>query len=500
MSHIIMALDQGTTSSRTILFDENGKIIAEANAAMDCQFPQSGWVEQVPEDIWNSQRQTIEAALGQAKLTMKDISAVGITNQRESTIAWNRESGEALGPAINWQCRRTTDFCEELKAEGFDSLLRKRTGLVTDPYFSGTKMRWILQNVPQAQKLADQGKLCFGTVDSWLIWKLTGGRVHATEISNASRTLVFNIEACDWDTEILARFGIPVETLPEVKPSSGLIATVNPELFGGAAPISGVAGDQQAALFGQACFEPGMAKNTYGTGCFMISNTGSEPVFSQHGLLTTIAWQIDDKVTYALEGSVFIAGALMQWLRDGLQLFEDASETQVMAESVEDSGGVFVVPAFVGLGAPHWDPYARGTIVGLTRDTNRSHIVRASLEAIAFQSAEVISSIAKDTGTSINGLRIDGGAAANNFICQFQADLLGLNVTRPQILETTAMGAAFLAGLAVGVWQNQTEIRNLWQEDKTFSANISRENAEQKMEDWSRAVERSKGWIVPESL
>jgi len=500
MSHIIMALDQGTTSSRTILFDENGKIIVEANAAMDCQFPQSGWVEQVPEDIWNSQRQTIEAALGQAKLTMKDISAVGITNQRESTIAWNRESGEALGPAINWQCRRTTDFCEELKAEGFDSLLRKRTGLVTDPYFSGTKMRWILQNVPQAQKLADQGKLCFGTVDSWLIWKLTGGRVHATEISNASRTLVFNIEACDWDTEILARFGIPVETLPEVKPSSGLIATVNPELFGGAAPISGVAGDQQAALFGQACFEPGMAKNTYGTGCFMISNTGSEPVFSQHGLLTTIAWQIDDKVTYALEGSVFIAGALVQWLRDGLQLFEDASETQVMAESVEDSGGVFVVPAFVGLGAPHWDPYARGTIVGLTRDTNRSHIVRASLEAIAFQSAEVISSIAKDTGTNIKELRIDGGAAANNFICQFQADLLGLNVTRPQILETTAMGAAFLAGLAVGVWQNQTEIRNLWQEDKTFSANISRENAEQKMEDWSRAVERSKGWIVPESL
>ena len=500
MSHIIMALDQGTTSSRTILFDENGKIVAEANAALDCQFPQSGWVEQVPEDIWNSQRQTIEAALSQAKLTMKDISAVGITNQRESTIAWNRESGRALGPAINWQCRRTADFCEELKSEGFDSLLRKRTGLVTDPYFSGTKMRWILENIPQARKLADQGKLCFGTVDSWLIWKLTGGRVHATEISNASRTQVFNIEACEWDAEILARFGIPVETLPEVKPSSGLIATVNPELFGGAAPISGVAGDQQAALFGQACFEPGMTKNTYGTGCFMISNTGSEPVFSKHGLLTTIAWQIEDKVTYALEGSVFIAGALVQWLRDGLQLFEDASETQAMAESVEDSGGVFVVPAFVGLGAPHWDPYARGTIVGLTRDTNRSHIVRASLEAIAFQSAEVISSIAKDTGTNIKELRIDGGAAANNFLCQFQADLLGLNVTRPQILETTAMGAAFLAGLAVGVWENQTEIRNLWQEEKTFSANISRANAEQKMKDWSRAVEISKGWMVPESL
>ena len=501
MPHIIMALDQGTTSSRTILFDENGKVVAEANAALDCHFPQSGWVEQVPEEIWNSQRYTIEVALEQAKLTMKDISAVGITNQRESTIAWNRDTGEALGPAINWQCRRTADFCEELKAEGFDSLLRKRTGLVTDPYFSGTKMRWILENVPQARKLADQGKLCFGTVDSWLIWKLTAGRVHATEISNASRTLVFNIEACEWDAEILTRFGIPPETLPEVKPSSGVIATVDPELFGGEAPIAGVAGDQQAALFGQACFEPGMAKNTYGTGCFMISNTGSEPVFSKHGLLTTIAWQIgsepNSEVTYALEGSVFIAGALIQWLRDGLQLFEDASETQAMAESVPDSGGVFVVPAFVGLGAPHWDPYARGTIVGLTRDTNRSHIVRASLEAIAFQSAEVLRSIAKDTGKDIKELRIDGGAAANNFLCQFQADLLGLNVTRPQILETTAMGAAFLAGLAVGVWPDQAAIRNLWQEEKTFVSDISRENADQKMEAWSRAVERSKEWIVP---
>ena len=495
-----MALDQGTTSSRTILFDESGKIVAEANSVLDCHFPQSGWVEQVPEDIWVSQRQTIEAALEQAKLTMKDISAVGITNQRESTIAWNRETGEALGPAINWQCRRTADFCEELKAEGFASLLRERTGLVTDPYFSGTKMRWILENVPQARQMADQGELCFGTVDSWLIWKLTGGRVHATEISNASRTLVFNIEACEWDAEILMRFGIPQETLPEVKPSSGVIATVNPELFGGEAPIAGVAGDQQAALFGQACFEPGMAKNTYGTGCFMISNTGSEPVFSKHGLLTTIAWQIgnepNSKVTYALEGSVFIAGALIQWLRDGLQLFENASETQVMAESVPDSGGVFVVPAFVGLGAPHWDPYARGTIVGLTRDTNRNHIVRASLEAVAYQSAEVLSSIAKDTGISIKELRIDGGAAANDFLCQFQADLLGLNVTRPQILETTAMGAAFLAGLAVGVWPDQAAIRNLWQEEKTFVAGISRENADQKMESWSRAVERSKDWIV----
>ena len=497
MSQIIMALDQGTTSSRTILFDENGIIVAEANASLDCHFPQSGWVEQVPEDIWSSQRETIEAALAQAKLSMKDISAVGITNQRESTIAWNRKTGEALGPAINWQCRRTADFCEELKAEGFDRVLRNKTGLVTDPYFSGTKMRWILENVPDARKQADRGNLCFGTVDSWLIWKLTGGRVHATEISNASRTLVFNINTCAWDDEILSRFGIPRETLPEVKPSSGVIAMVNPELFGGEAPIAGVAGDQQAALFGQACFEAGMAKNTYGTGCFMISNTGSEMVFSQHGLLTTIAWQIGDEVTYALEGSVFIAGALVQWLRDGLEFFKDASETQAMAESVSDSGGVFVVPAFVGLGAPHWDPYARGTIVGLTRDTNRNHIVRASLEAIAYQSAEVLRSIANDTGVELKELRIDGGAAANDFLCQFQADLLGMKVTRPRILDTTAMGAAFLAGLAVSVWKDQAQIRKLWQEEKTFAANISREDANQKMDAWNRAVERSKGWIVP---
>jgi len=496
MSQIVMALDQGTTSSRSILFDENGKIIAEANAPLACHYPQSGWVEQVTEEIWSSQRQTIESALEQAKLSLKDIAAVGITNQRESTIAWNRKTGEAIGPAINWQCRRTADFCEELKAEGFDSVLRDRTGLVTDPYFSGTKMRWILGNIPQARKLADQGDLCFGTVDSWLIWKLTGGQVHATEISNASRTLIFNIDACDWDKEILTRFGIPAETLPEVKPSSGIIALVDQELFGGEAPIAGVAGDQQAALFGQACFQPGMAKNTYGTGCFMISNTGPELIFSKHGLLTTIAWQIGDDVTYALEGSVFIAGALVQWLRDGLELFADASETQAMAESVSDSGGVFVVPAFVGLGAPHWDPYARGTIVGLTRDTTRNHIVRASLEAIAYQSAEVLRSIASDTKAEVKELRIDGGAAANDFLCQFQADLLGLNVTRPQILETTAMGAAFLAGLAVGVWQDQAQIRNLWQEEKMFTPQISRGDAASLMEDWSRAIERSKSWIV----
>jgi len=496
MTKIVMALDQGTTSSRTILFNEKGEIIANASAPLTCHYPQSGWVEQDPQEIWISQSQTIQEVLKKAALTMKDIAAVGITNQRETTIAWNRNTGEAITPAINWQCRRTADYCEELKEEGFDRVLRNRTGLVTDPYFSGTKMRWILENVQQARKLAEQGKLCFGTVDSWLIWQLTSGQVHVTEISNASRTIVFDIDACSWDDEILAKFGIPIETLPEVKPSSEIIAQIDPKLFGGSAPIAGVAGDQQAALFGQACFETGMAKNTYGTGCFMISNTGSEPVHSKHGLLTTIAWQIGQEVTYALEGSVFIAGALVQWLRDGLQLFEDASETQKMAESVCDSGGVFVVPAFVGLGAPHWDPYARGTIVGLSRDTNRNHIVRASLEAIAFQSAEVLQSIAKDTGQEIKELRIDGGAAANDFLCSFQADVLGLDVKRPRILETTAMGAAFLAGLSVGVWQDQQQISKMWKQKKMFSPNISREDSARMMEGWCRAVERAKEWLV----
>ena len=496
MSKIVMALDQGTTSSRTILFNEKGEIIANASAPLTCHYPQSGWVEQDPQEIWTSQSKTIQEVLKKAALTMKDIAAVGITNQRETTIAWNRNSGEAIAPAINWQCRRTTDFCEELKEEGFDRVLRNRTGLVTDPYFSGTKMRWILENVPQARKMAEQGKLCFGTVDSWLIWKLTSGQYHVTEISNASRTMVFNIDVCSWDDEILAKFGVPIGTLPEVKQSSEIIAQIDPDLFGGSAPIAGVAGDQQAALFGQACFEIGMAKNTYGTGCYMISNTGSEPVHSKHGLLTTIAWQIGQEVTYALEGSVFIAGALVQWLRDGMQLFEDASETKKMAESVSDSGGVFVVPAFVGLGAPHWDPYARGTIVGLSRDTNRNHIVRASLEAIAFQSAEVLQSIAKDTGQEIKELRIDGGATANDFLCQFQADVLGLHVKRPKILETTAMGAAFLAGLSVGVWKDQQQISKMWKQEKMFSPNISRDDSARMMEEWGRAVERAKEWIV----
>ena len=494
MSKIIMSLDQGTTSSRTILFDDNGKIIAEANVPLKSKFPQSGWVEQDPEEIWNTQYQTIDAVLSKTKLSIKDVVAIGIANQRESTIAWNRKTGESIGPAINWQCRRTADFCEELKAEGFDSLLRNRTGLVTDPYFSGTKMRWILKNIPTAQKLAKKGDLCFGTVDSWLIWKLTSGKTHITDFSNASRTLVFNIKDCEWDDEILRRFEIPRESLPQVKSSSSLVASVNPKLFGGETPIAGIAGDQQASLFGQTCFEAGMTKNTYGTGCFMISNTGNNLVYSKSGLLSTIAWNINDEITYALEGSVFIAGALIQWLRDGLNLIHEASQTYSMAKSVSDSGGVFVVPAFVGLGAPHWDPYARGTIVGITRDTNPNHIVRASLEAIAFQSAEVINSIINDTGLKIKELRIDGGASANDFLCQFQSDLLGLEVKRPKILETTALGAAFLAGLAVGVWKDRKHIKNILREENIFKPNISKKDAEKYMINWKRAVERSKKW------
>ncbi len=495
MSKLVMALDQGTTSSRTILFREDGTVAAMAGTPVACHYPQSGWVEQDPEAIWESQRQTIQAALEQAGVTMNDIAAIGITNQRESTIAWDRQTGTALGPAINWQCRRTAAFCDELKAEGFDTVLRKKTGLVTDAYFSGTKMRWMLQNLPAVQEAATAGRLCFGTIDSWLIWKLTGGKQHLCDITNASRTLVYDIHRCAWDDEILTRFGIPREALPEVRPSSGVLAEVAPDLFGGSAPIAGIAGDQQAALFGQACFTPGMAKNTYGTGCFMMLNTGNEPVASQQGLLTTIGWQIGDEVTYALEGSVFIAGALMQWLRDGLGLFSDASETEAMALSVEDSGGVFIVPAFVGLGAPHWDPYARGTIVGLTRDSNRNHLVRAGLEAIAFQSAEILQGMAEDTGLTLQELRIDGGASANGFLCQFQSDLLGLPVTRPQVIETTAMGAAFLAGLGVGIWKDPQEIQSMWAEDRKFHPQLQREQAQQRLQEWSRAVDRSRGWL-----
>ncbi|MBF0237322.1 MAG: glycerol kinase GlpK [SAR324 cluster bacterium] len=495
MSRIIMALDQGTTSSRTILFDERGKIIASDSAPLTCYYPQSGWVEQKPEEIWDSQKQTIEGVLRKQNLKMKDITAIGITNQRETVIAWDRKTGKSVGHAIVWQCRRTANYCDQLKREGFDEVLKRKTGLVTDAYFSGTKMRWILQNNPDARQLAETGDLLFGTVDSWLVWNLTGGKKHITDVSNASRTLVFNIEKLEWDEEILNKFEIPKSSLPQVMASSEVIAHTDETQWGASVPIAGIAGDQQASLFGQACFESGTAKNTYGTGCFMLMNTGHQLTISQHGLLTTIAWKIGNKVTYALEGSVFIAGALIQWLRDGLQLFNDAKETEEMARSVDSSGGVFVVPAFVGLGAPHWDPYARGTIVGLSRNTNKNHLVRAGLEAIAFQSYDVLKSMEKDTGMKLKTLRVDGGASANNFLCQFQADILGLIVSRPEVVETTAMGAAFLAGLATGVWKNLDDIRSMWKEDQQFKPSLVASDVQHFIEGWQKAVGRSRNWM-----
>ena len=496
MRKIVMALDQGTTSSRTILFDEKGDILASATCGFPSYFPHSGWVEQNAEEIWTSQRRTMLDALGKANLEMKDIAAIGITNQRETVIAWHGETGEAIAPAIVWQCRRTADYCGEMVAEGYGSTLHHKTGLVPDAYFSGTKMRWILQHRPEAKKLARQEKLRFGTVDSWLIWKLTGGRAHVTDVSNASRTMLYNIFEGRWDTEIRNKFDIPADTLPKVKSSSEIVAHTDEHEWGAAVPIAGVAGDQQSALFGQTCFHPGMAKNTYGTGCFLLLNTGNQAVLSQNGLLTTIAWKIGGEVTYALEGSVFVGGALIQWMRDKMELFENAAETEAMALSVQDAGGVYVVPAFVGLGAPHWDSYARGTIIGITRDTDKNHIVRASLEAIAYQSYDLLQAVQQDAKIPLKVLRIDGGAAVNNFLCQFQSDILGTEVSRPRIVETTAMGAAFLAGLAVGVWKNQEHLQTLWKEDRRFSPKREQADVKALVGGWQKALERSKAWIT----
>jgi len=495
MKKVIMALDQGTSSSRTVLFDENANILASANQVFDSFFPQSGWVEQDPEEIWLSQKATIERALVKAGLKMESVTAIGIANQRETVIAWDKETGKSIGQAIVWQCRRTADFCKELIEEGFDKVIRNRTGLVTDSYFSGTKMHWMLKNWDETRKLADQGKLLFGTVDTWLIWKLTGGEKHVTDVSNASRTLVYNIFENCWDQEILDRLGTPIETLPEVKGSSEIVGYTDASDWGVEVPISGVAGDQQASLFGHACYEKGMAKNTYGTGCFMLINSGTTPKLSDHGLLTTIAWKIGDEVTYALEGSVFMGGALIQWLRDKLELFKDASDTEAIAPSVQDTGGLYVVPAFVGLGAPHWDSYARGLMIGLNRDTGKAHIVRAALEAIAYQSYDLLKCMEQDTNAPLKVLRVDGGATANNFLCQFQADILQLDVSRPKVIETTAMGAAFLAGLAVGVWKDQDHITQMWQEDRCFNPQADQSGIDKLISGWKKALERSKNWL-----
>ena len=496
MARYLMALDQGTTSSRAIVFDDRGRIVSVAQQEFTQHYPQPGWVEHDPEEIWASQLQVAQDALARAGLQARDLAGIGITNQRETTILWDRQTGEPIHRAIVWQCRRTASMCDELRARGLAEPVRQKTGLVIDAYFSGTKIAWLLDHVPGARARAERGELAFGTVDTFLIWRLTGGRVHATDYSNASRTMIFNIHTLDWDDELLQELRIPRAILPEVCPSSGILGESEPDLFGAPVPIAGVAGDQQAATFGQACFSPGMAKNTYGTGCFLLLNTGGQAVPSQHGLLTTVAWGVGDQVTYALEGSIFIAGAAVQWLRDGLGIIASAAETEALAGSVDDAGGVYFVPAFVGLGAPHWDAYARGTIVGLTRGTTRAHLVRATLEAICYQTRDVVEAMVEDAGVPLRALRVDGGAVVNNLLCQLQADLLGVSVQRPVVTETTALGAAYLAGLAVGVWDSQEAIAGQWQIDREFSPMMPAEERDRLYEGWRRALARAKGWAA----
>jgi glycerol kinase len=490
----ILALDQGTTSSRTIIFNRLGEIVASGSKEFEQIYPRPGWVEHNPDQIWDSQLHTLWEALKKADLEMGDIAAIGITNQRETTLIWDRNSGEPVYNAIVWQCRRTAEFCDDLKTEHFDVKLREKTGLVADAYFSGTKVAWILDHVPGAREKAEEGSLAFGTIDSWLVHKLSGGKVHVTDYSNASRTLLYNIYELKWDADILRRFNIPVSMLPEVKPSSEVFTYTDPGVLGASIPIAGIAGDQQAALFGQCCFEPGMTKNTYGTGCFLLMNTGKKPKESKSGLLTTIAWGIGDRVEYALEGSVFIAGGVIQWLRDELKLINSAAESEALASLVEDSNGVYFVPAFVGLGAPYWDPYARGAIFGLTRGANRSHIIRAALESIAFQTKDVIDCMSQDSGLPLSELRIDGGAAANNFLCQFQADILDMKVTRPKVIEITALGAAYLAGLAIGYWKGKEDLANHWRIDREFVPQMPPDKRQELVRGWQRAIDRSKDW------
>jgi glycerol kinase len=491
----VLALDQGTTSSRALVFDAAGRVAALAQREFGQSFPRPGWVEHDPEEIWESQLAVARLALAQLPPGAEsEVLALGITNQRETTLVWERATGRPVFPAIVWQDRRTAERCAELKARGLEPLVRARTGLVLDPYFSGTKLGWILDEVPDARARAEAGELAFGTVDSWLLWKLTGGALHATDPSNASRTLLFDLARGDWDDELLGLFGVPRAMLPAIVPSSGVIGETAPGLFGRPIPIAGVAGDQQAALFGQVCVRPGMAKCTYGTGSFLLLNTGDRPTPSAHGLLTTAAWRIGDRTDYALEGSVFIAGALVQWLRDGLGVIRSAAEVEALAASVPDAGGVVLVPAFAGLGAPHWDPRARGTILGLTRGTTAAHLARAALEAIAFQAVEVLRAMEADAGVALGELRVDGGAAANNLLLQIQADLLGTPVVRPRMLETTALGAAYLAGLAVGVWPDTEEIAAHAEVDRIFRPEMPRVQAEARLARWLQAVERSKDW------
>jgi glycerol kinase len=491
----VLALDQGTTSSRAIVFDHNAAVVAVGQQEFPQIFPRPGWVEHDPNEIWTTQIAVATEALGRAHLRPRDIVAIGITNQRETTVVWDRETGVPVYNAIVWQDRRTADFCDRLKRDGHEGVIRDRTGLVIDAYFSGSKVAWILENVPGARARAEAGKLAFGTIDSWLVWQLTSDSTHITDVSNASRTMLFNIHTRRWDEELLKLLGVPASMLPEVRPSSEVYGRVSTTLGVGGVPIAGIAGDQQAALFGQMCVSPGLTKNTYGTGCFLLQNTGEQPVASQNRLLSTVAWQVGGgKTMYALEGSVFIGGAVVQWLRDGLGIIRTSSDVTALAASVTDHGGVYVVPAFAGLGAPHWDPYARGLIVGITRGTTAAHIARAAVESIAFQVADLLDAVRDDSGIDLTELRVDGGAAANDALLQFQADLLGVAVVRPRVTETTALGAAYLAGLAVGFWDSTEALSRHWQVDRRFEPSQSPSHVEARRAEWREALNRSKGW------
>ncbi len=494
MPRYILALDQGTTSSRAIVFDREANPCAVAQREFAQIFPQPGWVEHDANEIWSSQLGVATEVLARLGIRPSDIAAIGITNQRETTIVWNRRTGQPIHHAIVWQDRRTAGLCDRLRTAGHAETFQKKTGLVIDAYFSGTKIRWLLDHVPGARAAADRGELAFGTVDAWLLWKLTQGKVHATDVTNAARTLLFNIHTLSWDDELLGLLDIPRSLLPEVRSCSEVYGHTDEGAFGHAIPVAGIAGDQHAATFGQAALERGMAKNTYGTGCFMLMNLGRDPLPSQHKLLTTVAWKIKDRVDYAFEGSVFVGGAVIQWLRDGLQFFRTVAESEALAGTVPDSAGVYLVPAFVGLGAPYWDSYARGTMVGLTRGTTRAHITRAALESIAYQSAELLEAMQKDSGLSLSELRVDGGACGNNLLMQIQADIIGVPVVRPKVTETTALGAAYLAGLAVGYWDNTDEIAKQWRVDRCFEPTMGADERGSRLAGWKRAVERSRRW------
>ena len=494
MAKYVMALDAGTTSNRCILFNEKGEMCSVAQKEFTQYFPKPGWVEHDAEEIWSTQLEVAKAAMANVNATAADIAAIGITNQRETTIVWDKNTGEPVYHAIVWQCRRTSEYCDSLKAKGLTDTFRSKTGLVIDAYFSGSKVKWILDHVEGVRDRAEKGELLFGTVETWLIWKLTKGAVHVTDYSNAARTMLFNINTLEWDDEILAELNIPKNMLPTPKPSSCVYGNANPEYFGGPIPIAGAAGDQQAALFGQTCFTEGEAKNTYGTGCFLLMNTGEKPVFSKNGLVTTIAWGLDGKVNYALEGSIFVAGASIQWLRDELKFIDSAPDSEYMARKVNDTNGCYVVPAFTGLGAPYWDQYARGAIVGLTRGVNKYHIIRATLESLAYQVNDVLQAMKADSGIDLAALKVDGGASANNLLMQMQSDIIQAPVNRPVCVETTAMGAAYLAGLAVGYWKSKEDVIQNWAIDRTFTPEISSEESEKKVKMWKKAVTYSFNW------